>query len=151
EQAHFFWNGTFSEAGRRALMRAGSFRGNASRTEGLADIGYLHQVLRLHQLCYLPDDILNKCDRMSMAHSLEVRPPFLDHRIVEFAATLPENFKIRGSSLKFILRDLMKDKLPRAVRSRRKEGFDIPAHDWLRTALKPLLIDTLTQSNVERS
>ena len=67
----------------------------------------------LDQLCYLPDDILYKCDRMSMAHSLEVRPPFLDHRIVEFAARLPENLKIRGGRLKYVLRELMKDKLPR--------------------------------------
>ena len=65
-----------------------------------------------------------------------VRPPFFDHRIVEFAATLPENFKIRGNSLKFILRDLMKDKLPSAVLARPKEGFDIPVHHWLRTTLK---------------
>ena len=85
--------------------------------------GYLNRFLWLDQFCYLPDDILNKCDRMSMAHSLEVRPPFLDHRIVEFAATLPENFKIRGGSLKFILRDLMKDKLPRAVLAAAQRGL----------------------------
>ncbi len=63
---------------------------------------------------------------MSMAHSLEVRPPFLDHRLVEFAARLPQNLKIRGGQLKFVLRELMKDRLPRAVVRRRKEGFDIP-------------------------
>jgi asparagine synthase (glutamine-hydrolysing) len=88
---------------------------------------------------------------MSMAHSLEVRPPFLDHRIIEFATTLPEDFKIRGSSLKVILRDLMKDKLPRAVLARPKEGFDIPAHHWLRTTLKPLLVETLGEGNVRES
>jgi len=149
-EAHFYWNGTFGEAARRALVTHPQGSEAAVPLPGKAS-GYLNGFLWLDQLCYLPDDILNKCDRMSMAHSLEVRPPFLDHRIVEFAAILPENFKIRGSSLKFILRDLMKNKLPRAVLSRRKEGFDIPAHDWLRTALKPLLIDTLTQGNVEQS
>ena len=75
---------------------------------------------------------------MSMAHSLEVRPPFLDHRIVEFAARLPENLKIRGGTLKFVLRDLMKDQLPLSVIHRQKEGFDIPAHHWLRTVLRPV-------------
>ncbi|MDP9113232.1 MAG: asparagine synthase (glutamine-hydrolyzing) [Acidobacteriota bacterium] len=147
--AHFYWNGTFDEPQRRALL----FSHNPPSTipsPGETD-GYLNGFLWLDQLCYLPDDILNKCDRMSMAHSLEVRPPFLDHRMVEFAASLPEEFKIRGGSLKFILRDLMKDKLPRAVLARPKEGFDIPAHHWLRTTLKPLLMETLSQNNVQDS
>jgi asparagine synthase (glutamine-hydrolysing) len=80
-----------------------------------------------------------------------VRPPFLDHRIVEFAARLPENLKIRGSKLKFVLRELMKDRLPRSVIRRPKEGFDIPVHHWLRTILRPLLLDTLTERNVRDS
>ena len=145
--AHFYWNGTFDDSQRRTLLSSNT-PASAVPLPGETD-GYLNRFLWLDQLCYLPDDILNKCDRMSMAHSLEVRPPFLDHRVIEFAATLPEYFKIRGSSLKFILRDLMKDKLPRAVLARPKEGFDIPAHHWLRTALKPLLIDTLSEGNVQ--
>ncbi len=75
----------------------------------------LDRYLLFDQQCYLPDDILYKSDRMSMAHSLEVRPPFLDHRLVEFAASLPENYKLRGSKLKFLLKELMKDKLPTAI------------------------------------
>ena len=77
-----------------------------------AGIGYLNRYLRVDQNYYLPDDILYKCDRMSMAHSLEVRPPFLDHRIVEFAASLPENFKVRGVTTKFLLKEVMRGKLP---------------------------------------
>ena len=88
---------------------------------------------------------------MSMAHSLEVRQPFLDHRIAEFAARLPESMKIRGGSLKHILRDLMKDKLPQSVLTRRKEGFDIPAHHWLRTTIRPLLLETFTEKRVRES
>jgi asparagine synthase (glutamine-hydrolysing) len=80
---------------------------------------------------------------MSMAHALEVRPPFLDHRIVEFAASLPAHLKIRGSQQKFILKQLMQDKLPAAILTRKKIGFDIPAHDWLRGPLRDLLVDTL--------
>jgi asparagine synthase (glutamine-hydrolysing) len=88
---------------------------------------------------------------MSMAHSLEVRPPFLDHRIVEFAARLPESLKIRNNTLKAVLRHTMRDKLPAFVLHRKKEGFDIPAHDWLRGPLRPLLLDTLTREAVEKS
>jgi asparagine synthase (glutamine-hydrolysing) len=96
----------------------------------------------------LPDDILYKVNRISMAHSLEVRPPFLDPRIVDFAASLPERFKLRGSHSKYVLRRMMKDKLPRAVLQRPKIGFDVPIHEWLRGALRPLLLDTLSQEAV---
>ena len=98
----------------------------------------------MDQAYYLPDDILYKTDRMSMAHSLEVRPPFLDHRIVEFAASLPQSMKIRGFTQKFILKELMRGRLPETVLNRKKTGFDIPAHDWFRGVLRPLLMDTLT-------
>ena len=84
-----------------------------------------------------------------MAHSLEVRPPFLDHRIVEFAGRLPESLKVQGQKLKYVLRSLMNDKLPQSILTRRKEGFDIPAHQWLRTCLKPLLMDTINRRTVE--
>ncbi len=95
------------------------------------------------QKYFLPDDILNKVDRMSMAHSLEVRPPFLDHRIVEFAATLPPALKMQGSRQKIVLKQLMKDKLPEMILRRKKVGFDIPAHEWLRGPLRELLLDTM--------
>ena len=68
-----------------------------------------------------------KSDRMSMAHSVEVRPPFLDHRIVEFAAKLPADLKIRGSQQKLVLSELRKDKLPASILAGKKTGFDIPA------------------------
>jgi asparagine synthase (glutamine-hydrolysing) len=80
-----------------------------------------------------------------------VRPPFLDHEIVEFAATLPERFKIRGSRQKWMLRRLMRGKLPEIVLTRKKIGFDIPAHDWLRTTLRPLLREALNPTALERT
>ena len=80
-----------------------------------AEIGVLNRYLPVDQNYYLPDDILYKSDRMSMAHSLEVRPPFLDHRIVEFAASLPQQLKIRGVTQKFVLQELMRGKLPESV------------------------------------
>ena len=72
-------------------------------------------------------------------------------RIVEMAASLPENFKIRGGTLKYILRQLMKDKLPPPVIRRKKEGFDIPIHEWFRGPLRPLLLDTLTEDAIVRT
>jgi asparagine synthase (glutamine-hydrolysing) len=151
--AHLFWNGTFSMAQKRALLRTGheidpGSLMNTLPTEAFS-CGDVNRFLWLDQRYYLGDDILNKCDRMSMAHSLEVRPPFLDHRIVEFAASLPENFKIQGKTLKFILRDLMRGKLPEVVLTRPKEGFDIPAHRWFRGPLKALFDATVSEQAVK--
>jgi asparagine synthase (glutamine-hydrolysing) len=148
--AHFFWNGTFTREQVRKLRESpeGAW---ADLPVPDASAGELNRFLELDQMYYLPDDILNKCDRMSMAHSLEVRPPFLDHRIVEFAATLPEHLKIQGGTLKFLLRELMKGRLPGTVLKRPKEGFDIPTHAWLRTILRPLLLDTLSERGVRDS
>jgi asparagine synthase (glutamine-hydrolysing) len=146
DEAHFFWNGTFCAEGRRLICPGAP----TVRMQHLVDrlectgAGTLDRYLLTDQAYYLPDDILYKTDRMSMAHSVEIRPPFLDHRIIEFAAGLPANFKIRGSRQKYLLKKLMRGKLPDLVLDRAKTGFDIPAHDWFRGVLRPLLEDTLT-------
>jgi asparagine synthase (glutamine-hydrolysing) len=150
-EAHFFWNGTFSRGQQGSLRNGWNVPGHLETGCRERAATGLSRFMSMDQLCYLPDDILNKVDRMSMAHSLEVRPPFLDHRIVEFAARLPEDLKIRGGRLKFVLRELMKDRLPRAVVRRGKEGFDIPTHHWFRTILRPLLLDTLNERTVRES
>jgi asparagine synthase (glutamine-hydrolysing) len=150
-EAHFFWNGTFSRGQQRDLRNGWDVPANGTGPGRRGIATGLSRFMRMDQLCYLPDDILTKVDRMSMAHSLEVRPPFLDHRIVEFAARLPEDLKIRGGNLKFVLRELMKDHLPRNVVRRSKEGFDIPTHHWFRTILRPLLLDTLNERTVTES
>jgi asparagine synthase (glutamine-hydrolysing) len=150
QEAHLFWNGTNSLAEKQALAPGLVHPDLAALYSGLPAAS-LNAHLWCDQLHYLPNDILNKCDRMSMAHSLEVRPPFLDHRIVEFAARLPENFKLRGGQLKFLLRELVKDRLPASVLARPKQGFDIPTHHWFRTTLKPLLLDTVTEKAVRES
>jgi asparagine synthase (glutamine-hydrolysing) len=146
DEAHFFWNGTFSEEQRRQIRPGSNGNGLRELVDGLGirSGGILDRYLQVDQSFYLPDDILYKTDRMSMAHSLEIRPPFLDHRIVEFAAALPQNLKIRGFKQKFLLKELMRGKLPDSVLNRKKTGFDIPTHDWFRDTLRPLLMDTLT-------
>lgn len=143
-RAHVFWNGTFSDQDKRAMVRQpmpaslhALLRSATSVPEPI-DAG-----IRFDQAYYLPDDILMKVDRMSMAHSIEVRPPFLDHRIVEFANFLPARLKVNGSRQKVVLKALMQSKLPASIIRRKKSGFDIPAHDWLRGALRPLLEETL--------
>src|SRR5215470_1256799 len=146
-RAHTYWNGTFSDAEKRVLVTQplpATLNRILTELQGLpATSDDLAACLWLDQKYYLADDILTKSDRMSMAHSVEVRPPFLDHRIVEFAAKLPASLKIRGNQQKVILKELMKDKLPRAILERPKTGFDIPAHEWLRGPLLSLLTDAL--------
>lgn len=146
-RAHVYWNGTFSEEQKRSLLEPNLPRTfdrlvNELTLRLLAGDD-LSAYIWFDQKYFLPDDILMKVDRMSMAHAVEARPPFLDHRIVEFAAALPPSFKTSGSHQKVLLKELMKDKLPDAVVQRRKIGLDIPAHDWLRGPLRALLLDTL--------
>lgn len=92
---------------------------------------------------YLGDDILVKIDRMSMHHSLEVRSPFLDYRIVEFACRLPPELKIQGSVQKFLVRECFRKTLPAAVLARSKHGFAVPLASWFRGPLKPLFESTV--------
>ena len=153
EQAHVYWNGTFSEAAKAKLLRRPLPGAMDNILEGLARTANqgLHPYLEFDQRYFLADDILVKSDRMSMAHAVEVRPPFLDHRILEFAATLPDNLKVRGSQQKFVLKQLMKDKLPSSILQRKKVGFDIPAHEWLRGPLRTLMLETLKEGLFEHS
>jgi Asparagine synthase (glutamine-hydrolyzing) len=95
---------------------------------------------------YLTDDILVKVDRMSMANSLEVRAPFLDYRIIEFAATLPSRFKIKGSTQKIILKKTFAQLLPQSILQRRKHGFTVPLDAWFRCELRTMAEQALLQS-----
>ena len=92
---------------------------------------------------YLPCDLMTKVDIASMAHSLECRQPFLDHRVVEFAASLPVRLKYRFGRGKRLLRAAFGDLLPRETWTRRKMGFGVPLDSWFRHELKPLTHDVL--------
>ena len=96
----------------------------------------IEQLQYLDTINYLPDDILTKVDRASMAVSLEVRTPLLDHRVVEFAWSLPMQYKIRGKDRKWLLRQVLYKYVPRQSLERRKTGFKIPVGDWLRGPLR---------------
>jgi asparagine synthase (glutamine-hydrolysing) len=154
-RAHVHWNGTFSKLQKEGLVGATHADSldhilSELRLRSL-DPDDLSAYLWFDQKFYLPDDILMKVDRMSMAHAVEVRPPFLDHRIVEFAATLPAHFKMDGSQLKVVLRELMKDKLPPSVLHRSKNGLDVPTHEWLRGPLRSMLLDALASGAQEHA
>jgi asparagine synthase (glutamine-hydrolysing) len=147
-RAHVYWSGTFDDRERRALVQPSLPPALDSILSGLAG-DHLQDYLSFDQKYFLPDNILTKVDHTSMAHAVEVRPPFLDHRIVEFASTLPDSMKIRGSRQKVILRNLMRGKLSPAILNRKKIGFDIPTHDWFRGPLRPLLEEAVAFASAE--
>ncbi|HYB13094.1 MAG TPA: asparagine synthase (glutamine-hydrolyzing), partial [Myxococcota bacterium] len=106
--------------------------------------------LRVDLRLALPDDMLAKVDRASMAHGLEVRVPFLDHRLVEYAAALPSRLKLRGARSKIALLEVFGAELPARVRRRAKAGFDAPIGAWLRGPLRELVHDTLAPGPLAR-
>src|SRR2546429_1680137 len=142
-RGHVYWNGTFSDREKKALVclpLPSSLQQVLSEWDGLpATSDDLAPYVWLDQKYYLADDILTKSDRMSMAHSVEVRPPFLDHRVVEFAAKLPAFLKIRGGAQKGILKELMQYKLPPAILERPQNSLGNIAHEKQRGPYLPLL------------
>ena len=110
----------------------------------------LERLIYLYCRFYLQDDILTKVDRASMACSLEVRAPFLDHTLVEYMATIPPDLKLHGFNGKYILKRAMADRLPPGIARRGKKGFGIPVAKWFRGELRPLLHDTLSPSRLRQ-
>jgi len=103
----------------------------------------LRNILYFDQKSWLPDNLLERGDRMTMAASLEARMPFLDHELVDFVSTLPDSCRVRGTSTKWILREAMKRLLPKEILARPKVGFRIPVNDWFRGELKDYVYSML--------
>jgi asparagine synthase (glutamine-hydrolysing) len=110
----------------------------------------LGEMLYLDFRMYLEDNLLVKVDRASMACSLEVRTPFLDHRLMEFVAGLPTNLKVRGFKGKYILKKAVEEWLPRKIVYRQKRGFTVPIASWIRNELRSLVIETLAEDKLKR-
>jgi asparagine synthase (glutamine-hydrolysing) len=98
----------------------------------------------------MPDSLLMKADKMSMAHGLEVRVPFLDYEFVEFCATIPGDLKLQGFTTKKIFRSAMKGILPDTIRTRGKQGYSLPIKNWLREDLKDYMVEVLDSSSLLR-
>jgi len=103
----------------------------------------LNRMLYVDTKTTLPDDLLLKADKMTMANSIELRVPLLDHKILEFAAALPENFKVRGFTTKYIAKAALQSRVPHEILRRKKAGFPVPYESWLRKELKGWLQDVL--------
>ncbi|MEA2137508.1 MAG: hypothetical protein QOG56_658 [Solirubrobacteraceae bacterium] len=134
------WISIFAEPDRRSLLGDGAdgwalaaYNAAWERTAGAGD---LDRMLHVNLRTYLLDDLLPKVDRMSMAHGLEVRSPFLDTRLVEHALTIPGAHKMRGLSHKRVLKAAVADLLPPALLTRRKQGFGVPLDRWFRSDLR---------------
>ncbi len=107
----------------------------------------LHQMLYVDTKTWLPDDLLVKADKMTMATSVELRVPLLDHRVLEFAASLPEEYKVRGNERKRVLKAALEDSVPRELLDRKKAGFPVPFERWLRHDLRDYVRDTIDSND----
>ncbi len=138
EFAELFYQGT--------ELPSTAYASRELRKEFFSPLAYM---MAIDYQTYLPDDILQKVDRASMAFGLEAREPFLDHRIIEWASRLPDNFKYHNGVKKFMVRELVHDYIPKKLMDRTKMGFTIPLEDWLLQDLKPQIEFHLSEQKIK--
>jgi asparagine synthase (glutamine-hydrolysing) len=158
-ERHHIWLGAFSPAERAKVLHpevrvqlacgedTGPLDEHVGETAGYDDIS---RILYLDMKMYLEGDILVKVDRASMGCSLEVRVPVLNAMMLEFASRLPVRHKLRRFTRKFLFRRAMRGRLPDDIIDRPKKGFGIPVSKWLKSELKPLLLDLLSEDRLAR-
>jgi asparagine synthase (glutamine-hydrolysing) len=156
---HHIWFGSFNPAEQQQLLTpdvlsqtdSDVYRSARSMFEECDSSDVIEQMQSLDTRLYLAEDILTKVDRASMAVSLEVRAPFLDPRVAEFAASLPSDYKLRGRKTKYVLKRSIEDLLPPFVTRRGKKGFGVPVAEWLKEKLRPLARDLLSPERVRKA
>lgn len=137
------WFAPFTAAERTQMIgRPPSRDALAPYLDGRGDA--LSRMLYADAHTWLADNLLERGDRMSMAASLELRPPFLDHRLVELAFALPSSVKVRGGTTKWVVKEVARQHLPAEIVDRRKVGFKVPLDSWLRGGLRDMAFDLLT-------
>jgi asparagine synthase (glutamine-hydrolysing) len=154
---HFWWKVVLSEAVQSELCVGAARNGTletaeifrAAATRAGSD-DWLAQLQAIDAHVYLPDNILTKADRMSMAHSLEARVPYLDRALVELAARLPSDLKLRRFTKKYVLKHALRNHVPAAILRAKKRGFNVPVPSWLRGELRPMLEDVLAPTALRR-
>jgi asparagine synthase (glutamine-hydrolysing) len=153
-ERHHGWKEIFDAEARAELAGAKAawdpldlYRERYAETEGAEPLARMQDV---DLGIYLVDDLLVKTDRLSMAHSLELRVPFLDPKVAEFAFSLPTKMKVRGFAKKRLLRRALEPLLPREIVHGRKQGFSIPLAAWLRGPLEPFAREVLAPSTLAR-
>jgi asparagine synthase (glutamine-hydrolysing) len=154
---HHRWLGSFTPAQKEGLLEPWV----RVAEKDAYDIAYHHlnacgaeeainQILYADMKLYLEGNILPKTDRASMANSLEVRVPFLNHTLVEYLAGVPHRFKLHGLTTKYLLRRAMQSRLPKEIVTRGKKGFNMPVAKWLTGPLRPLVEDLFTEERLKR-
>jgi asparagine synthase (glutamine-hydrolysing) len=156
---HYAWKAFFDDVLKRAVLSHDVLNSLESALdtypvfqrhyEAVPNHSPLNRFLYTDTKVYLANDILVKVDRMSMAHSLEVRVPLLDHRVVEFMFRLPGNLKMPRLGLKHFLKQTMRDILPRKILTRPKGGFNVPIPIWLKQELRPLVMEYLSPTKIK--
>ncbi len=141
------WFGALSYA-QRISLTSYQFRNSIQPADSALKIcknnSLLRNILCFDQNSWLPDNLLERGDRMTMAASLEARMPFMDHQLAEFISTLPDNMRVRGKTTKWILREAMKQLLPVKILERPKVGFRVPINEWFKNSMRDYLYDHLT-------
>lgn len=141
EEQHLSWFSPFTGSERAGLLAGVPTR--AVAVDGFSD-DPVRAMLLADLRGWLPDNLLERGDRMSMATSLELRPPFLDHRLVELAFRLPSNVKVRHGETKWVIKQVARRHLPAGIVDRRKVGFHVPLDIWFRTSLRETVREKLT-------
>jgi len=127
----------------RSIDRERSLEPLRQLQEHVRGLNTLDAMLYIDTKTWLPDDLLIKADKMTMANSLELRVPLLDHKVLEFAAALPSSLKVHGFTTKYLAKKTLEKRVPRRILDRRKAGFPVPYESWLRKELRGWAHDVL--------